>query len=214
LPPDYAREADSALDGRCRHLNPAEVFMIEQYLSRHPLVARRGAWCLVPLLIACSDSPDTFALEARARDSSPARSIVGPGGDLQGVQALVDEFEAAFVAKDAVAYGAAYAVDADFVNPIGVLTSGRAALVALHTFAFSGPFAGASFTAELHHVQFLTGTIALADVYTTLWGGAGTPPPWAVVSPDGKVRARSRWLVEKRNGEWEILVAYHRGWGH
>jgi uncharacterized protein (TIGR02246 family) len=189
--------------------------MIEQYLSRRPFVTRHGAWSLVLLLIACGESPETVAPEARARDSAPAMSIVGSGGgDLRGVQALVDEFEAAFVAKDAVAYGAAYAVDADFVNPIGVLTAGRAALVALHAFAFSSFFAGASFTAELHHVQFLTGTIALADVHTTLWGGAGTPPPWAVVSPDGKVRARTRWLIVKRNGAWEILVSYHRGWGH
>ena len=166
------------------------------------------------LLVACSDEQEPVAAK-RSSDTAAAMSIVAPaGGDIQGVQALVAEFEAAFVAKDAVAYGAAYAVDADFVNPIGVLTAGRAALIALHAFAFSGPFAGASFTAELHHVQFLTGTIALADVYTTLWGGAGTPPPWAVVSPDGKVRARARWLVEKRNGEWEILVSYHRGWGH
>ena len=101
--------------------------MIEQYLSRRPFVTRHGAWSLVLLLIACGESSETVAPEARPRDSAPAMSIVGSGGgDLRGVQALVDEFEAAFVAKDAVAYGAAYAVDADFVNPIGVLTAGRA----------------------------------------------------------------------------------------
>jgi uncharacterized protein (TIGR02246 family) len=188
--------------------------MNKRYLGTHALAARRGACSLALLLIACGQSPDAMAPDTPLR-AGPTMSVAGPpGGDMKGVLALVDEFEAAFVAHDAVAYGAAYAVDADFVNPIGVLISGRAALVALHALAFSGPFAGVSFSAELHDVEFLTGTIALADVYTTLWDFAGTPPPFAVVSPDGKVRARTRWLAEKRNGEWEILASYHRGWGH
>lgn len=169
---------------------------------------------LIPALPACNDTGDAIAPDGRVVETA-SMSLAGPaGGDIRGIQALAHAFETAFTANDAVAYGAAYAINADFVNPIGVLTAGRAALVAVHAAAFAGGFAGATLTAELREVQFLTGTIALADVYTTLFAPAGTPPPWAVVSPDGKVRARARWLVEKHQGEWRILSSYHRGWGH
>ena len=170
-----------------------------------------GRLSLLLIVLACSGS-DTVAPARADSDAAPSLAAVAGGGDIRGIEQLVEKFEAAFNAKDAVAYGSQYAEDADFVNPVGVVNAGRAAITTLHAFAFVRGFAPATLTAELRNVEFLTGTIALVDVFTTLRNAAGPHPPFAVVSPDGAVRARARWLAEKRRGEWTILLSYHRGW--
>lgn len=155
---------------------------------------------LIPSLLACDDAANAIAPDGRGAESA-AMSMAGPaGGDIRGVQTLVHAFEAAFTANDAVAYGSAYAVDADFVNPIGVLTAGQAALVALHAAAFVEGFAGATITAELRDVQFLTGTIALADVYTTLFAPAGAASGWFSRStPGGRVSLQKRRIWSRNS---------------
>ena len=172
----------------------------------------RGTLSMLLLFAFACRGPDAVEPDRRASHSEASRALATTGGDLRGIEQLVKEFEAAFSAKDAAAYGDAYAENADFVNPVGVVTTSRAALVTLHAMLFAGPLAPATFTAELRDVEFLTGTSAVVDVFTTLSGVAGPPPPFTVVSPDGAVRSRTRWVVEKRGGEWEIVIAYHRGW--
>ena len=169
-----------------------------------------GRLSLLLIAIACSGS-DTVAPARADSDAAPPLAAVASGGDIRGIEQLVERFEAAFNAKNAESYGLLYAEEADFETPNGLVFEGRAAIIARHAFLMAGPFGPATITAELHDVQFLTGTIAIVDVFTTLTGLAGPPAPGAVVSPDGAVRSRSRWVAEKRRGEWTILIAYHRG---
>ena len=169
-----------------------------------------GRLSLLLILIACTGS-DTVAPARADGDAAPSLAAVASGGDIGGVEQLVEKFEALFNTKNAESYASLYAEDADFETPTGVVFEGRAMIVARHAFLFAGPFVPATITAELRDVEFLTGTIAIVDVFTTLTGLAGPPPPGAVVSPDGAVRSRARWLAEKRRGEWTILISYHRG---
>jgi uncharacterized protein (TIGR02246 family) len=169
-----------------------------------------GRLSLLLIVIACSGS-DSVAPARADSNAAPSLAVAATGGDIGGIEQLVERFEAAFNAKNAEVYGTLYAEEADFETPTGVVFEGRAMIVARHAFLMAGPFATATITAELHDVQFLTGTIAIVDVFTTLTGLAGPPVPGAVVSPDGAVRSRSRWVAEKRRGEWTILIAYHRG---
>ena len=161
--------------------------------------------------VACSGS-DTIAPGQTDRDLPPAMSSSVSGGDIRGIEQLVAQFEAGFASKNGATYASVYAEDADFVNPIGVVTAGRSEIAARHAVAFAAGFGPATLTADLRDVQFLTGTIALIDVFTTLTNTVGPHPPFTVVSPDGAVRARTRWLAQKRGGKWEILLSYHRGW--
>ena len=170
-----------------------------------------GRLSLLLAAVACSGS-DTSAPTPPDRDVLPAMSAGVSGGDIRGIEQLVEKFEAGFASKNGVTYASVYAEDADFVNPIGIVTAGRGAIATLHAGAFAAGFGPATLTAELRNVQFLTGTTALVDIFTTLSNTAGPHPPFAVVSPDGAVRARARFLAQKRGREWEILLAYHRGW--
>ena len=178
----------------------------------HGISARTigGTLSLLLIAMACRGS-ETAAPDRAASDAAPALAAVASGGDIRGVEQLVERFEAAFNAKNAESYGLLYAEEADFEAPNGLVFEGRAAIIARHAFLMAGPFGPATIAAELRDVQFLTGTIAIVDVFTTLTGLAGPPPPGAVLGPDGAVRSRSRWVAEKRRGEWTILIAYHRG---
>ncbi|MEX2283820.1 MAG: SgcJ/EcaC family oxidoreductase [Gemmatimonadota bacterium] len=183
--------------------------MLQQRIAMSLRATRAQCGQLLLLLsaLACSGA-DSIAGSDDNR--VPVQSAaVASGGDYQGIEQLVQAFEAAFAAKDAVAYGNVYAENADFVNPVGVIVTGRAEITARHALAFAAGFAPATLTAELRDVQFLTGTIAIVDVFTTLRNAAGPHPPFAVVSPDGAVCARARWLAQKSNGKWEILLSKH-----
>ena len=65
-------------------------------------------------------------------------------------------------------------------------------------FLFNGPFAGSTLTLVVRDIQFLTGTIAIVYLDTSLTGYAFLPP--GLPSSGGVQRNRSTWVVEKRGG--------------
>jgi uncharacterized protein (TIGR02246 family) len=154
---------------------------------------------LVLMTTACNDAPDPVASFPIQADRIGLNAI-----PTDGILDLVSGREAAWAAKDPAAYAAAFAADLQFINPAGVLFSGRDAFRALHVGLFNGPFAGSTLTLQVRDVQFLTGTIAIVYLNLSITGYAfappGTNPP-----ADGVLRARVTWVVEKQSGEWQIV---------
>jgi uncharacterized protein (TIGR02246 family) len=116
---------------------------------------------------------------------------------------IVSALTAAWAAKDAAAYAAPYADDLQFINPLGAVILGRDAFRALHVSLFNGPFDGSTLTLVVRDIQFLTGTIAIVYLDTSLTGYAFLPP--GLPSSGGVQRNRATWVVEKRGGEWQIV---------
>jgi uncharacterized protein (TIGR02246 family) len=113
---------------------------------------------------------------------------------------------------DAQAFAAVYAQDADFVNPLGAVVPGRAAIQAAHTLLFGSLFAGSRQTWEIRRLVPVTGHFVLVDLNVALADFQATPPG-LLVSPDGIVRTRTRLTVARGSeGAWEIqsqqLTAY------
>lgn len=125
--------------------------------------------------------------------------------DRQGIEALKSAWDAAWAAKDATAYAANYTVDAEIVNPVGGVLSGREAIRAAHAFLFSGPFAGSTSTSEVRRMMFLTETNAIVDLDVVLTGYRAVPPGLRETEP-GVVRTRVKWVAVKRAANWEILT--------
>ena len=151
---------------------------------------------------ACSNQTETTAPagdrpgEASMRTSSISIST-------SPITDIVSAVTAAWTAKDAAAYAASYAEDAQVIGPTGALLLGRDAIRIQHAFLFSGPFAGSTQTIEVRDVQFLTGTIAIVYQDVSLTGYVSLPP--GLPSSGGVVRTRVTWVVEKRGGNWEIV---------
>lgn len=155
------------------------------------------------LLLACGEGP--ASVTAARIPANPQPTIGVSDNQIDGIGALVAANSAAWAAKDAAAFAATYAVDAEFINPVGGTLSGRAAIQAQHVFLFAGPFAPSTSVNAIRRVVFLTGTIAIVDIDVTLTGFAGLPPGLRATEP-GVVRSRARWVVEKRGGDWLIVA--------
>jgi uncharacterized protein (TIGR02246 family) len=168
---------------------------------RNPTTATLLALALTVLVAACSDGSDTVGPTGIA--AAPQSSTQSVRGDASAISDLVATATAAWAAKDAAAYAAIYAEDLEFVNPLGVRSSGRQAFEATHVFLFGGPFAGSTQSIDVVDVNFLTGTIATVLQDVTLTGYAFLPP--GLPSSNGVVRTSVTWVVVKRQGEWQIM---------
>jgi uncharacterized protein (TIGR02246 family) len=182
--------------------------MKEISAMRQPFLSTlRASLAAVPAILlvvstACNDESD--AIGPRVADQlQPA-----PQADLGAIPTdpildIINAATAAWTAKDATAYAALYAIDLQFIGPLGAVTFGRDAFRAQHVFLFSGPFAGSTQTIAVRDIQFLTGTTAIVYQDVSLTGYAFLPP--GLPSSGGVVRTRVTWVVEKQDGEWQIV---------
>jgi uncharacterized protein (TIGR02246 family) len=154
----------------------------------------------VLLMLGCTEANETMA---PSRLAAVAQANLSPYGAIDDLTAIVDAVTAAWTAKDAAAYAAPYAPDVQVVSPLGGLLNGRAGFAAQHVFLFNGPFAGSTQTITIRDIVFLTGTVALVLQDVSLTGYAFLPP--GLPSSGGVVRNRVAWVVQKRDGNWEIV---------
>ncbi|HLT11481.1 MAG TPA: SgcJ/EcaC family oxidoreductase [Micromonosporaceae bacterium] len=124
----------------------------------------------------------------------------------QAVQRLVDAAAAAWAAKDADAFAAVYAPDSRFYDPIGNVSTGRAAIAGYHSALFAGPFASSMETQEIKEVRLLTDAIAIVHLIAELTGVASEDlPPGLSHTVPGVVRTTKTWVVLKQGSGWEIV---------
>jgi uncharacterized protein (TIGR02246 family) len=158
---------------------------------------------LTVLVAACNEAPPT-ALFTDAAGISEARMLSNPPGQLAEIAALESDWEAAWEAKDAAAFAANYAEDAEFINPSGGILSGRDAIRTQHALLFQGPFAASTLTVDVRRIKFLTGTTAIVHLDMTFTGFAGLPGGLRPTEP-GVLRGRLTWVVKKHGGKWQIV---------
>ena len=173
----------------------------------HPTTVRAAGFAATAILLlvaptACTEKSDaTSPIAAPQAQASQARLS---GIPTDGILDVVAGRIAAWAAKDAAAYASAYALDVRLINPAGALISGRDAFRATHVFLFNGPFAGSTLALAVRDIRFLTGTVAIVYLDLSITGYAFIPPGVSAPS-DGVLRARVTWVVEKREGEWQIV---------
>jgi uncharacterized protein (TIGR02246 family) len=176
---------------------------------------RIGSWILVGacgiLLAACQPSPVEGPATGSAispPDQVGAQLPVVPPAAARDIHALLQSWRASWNAGDGVAYGLHYSVDADFVNPLGAVLTGRTAIANTHVFLFNpnnGPFRGSTTDFVVRRMIALSGTLTLVDVTVTLTGYAGIPPGLVEWAP-GAVVTRHHMVVQRKGDGWEIMA--------
>ena len=179
----------------------------------------RSILCVVSalglLLSACDTTP--ISVPAAGSATAPSEGIAMQASTLppaagEGIHALVDSWTAAWNAADGIAYGRHYAADADFVNPLGAVLSGSAAIGATHAFLLDpviGPFRGTTTSSVVRRMVALTGSVVLVDLTTTVTGFANTPPfppPGLVQWEPGVVKTRHHLVVARNGAGWHIIA--------
>jgi uncharacterized protein (TIGR02246 family) len=170
------------------------------------LAIRRSVLLFAVLAAACTDNTTHTTLpSAETAEVSQAKMGTNPPGQVREIEALLSSWKAAWDANDAAAFAAHYAEDADFINPLGGILSGRDAIRTQHVILFSGPFRGSVQGQQLRRLVFLTGTTAIVDLDLRLTGFVGLPPGLPQFEP-GVVFTRGRLVVLKHRGSWEIAA--------
>jgi uncharacterized protein (TIGR02246 family) len=181
----------------------------QPFASVSTLVAMATAALLVT---ACDGSgahgstPTDAALGPPA--SSAAQLAVAPPAMTRGIDELFTSWAAAWNAGDGMAFGDYYSTDADFVNPLGAVFSGRAAIRGIHVALFhpvTGPFRGSTVSFAVRRVVPITGTMAIVDATVTVTGFAGTPPGLVQWAP-GVLKTRHHSIVARHLDGWEIIA--------
>jgi uncharacterized protein (TIGR02246 family) len=180
-------------------------------MSHAPSAGRHG-WPVLALLTAvivagCDGSPTATQHHTAlaAPDAVAARMGTVPPAMEREIQSLLQTWQAAWASMDGNAYGANYAEDAEFINPLGGVLSGRQAIAAQHVFLFNGPFAGSVQNVQVRRIAPLTGTLAIVDMDNLLTGYAALPPGLGETAP-GELATRMRLVVGKTGSRWEILA--------
>lgn len=116
---------------------------------------------------------------------------------------LFRRFMQAWTDNDAVAFGACFTLDADYVSYDGTRASGRQALQDNHDRLFRGVLAGSALVGELESVRYVTEDVAV------LHGTASVLMPWRSQLPRRRLSRQTLTLVRTRQG-WRIS-ALHNG---
>jgi uncharacterized protein (TIGR02246 family) len=164
------------------------------------------------LMTACDDSGTYGPTDSHASLTSPPSSPATSAGVPPAMNRAIDELFASWAntwnAGDGMAFGGFYSENADFVNPLGMVASGRQAITGVHIALFdpvSGPFRGSSVSYAVRRIVPITGTVALVDATVTVTGFAGLPPGLVQWAP-GVLKTRHHTVVARNGGGWEKIA--------
>jgi uncharacterized protein (TIGR02246 family) len=135
--------------------------------------------------------------------TSAQRSRAAKDDEISAASRLARTFASTWNRRDGLGYGEAYWPDAELVDPSGQVWNGRKAIVQTHLDLWAGPAKGTHMVAQVRRVRMLSPTLFVVDIDTSATGFS-PPPPGA---PGGVVQTRLKHVVQKRSGQWKILVS-------
>jgi len=168
--------------------------------------------CLALILAGAACAPHCPPPNA---PTSPARAPAAPtlarmpsapsAVDDPALQALIAQQTETWNRHDAAAWIAPFEPDAEFVNILGMLLSGREQIQQRHAELFQGIFAHSQVAITLRKVTRLGAEAALLDTVYELRGYDRLPPGVRPSDADGTLRTRMRYVVMHRGDEWRIV---------
>ncbi len=184
-------------------------------MSGQPRTTLMAAAAALLLLSACDGravAGPTPESPLAPGDAVTAQVAVVPPAAAAGIHALLDSWTAAWNAGDGTAYGNHYSVDADVVNPLGAVLTGRDVIGATHVVLFDpaiGPFRGTTSSSVVRRMVAVTGGLVIVDLTTTVTGlptDPPLPPPTLVQWAPGVVKTRMKMVVGRVDGDWRFLA--------
>src|ERR1043165_1352876 len=156
---------------------------------------QRAAGLLVALL------PLLASMAAVAQSDPPV-----PNEASQAAQAMVSRFVDSWNSADGTAYGANYWPEAELVDPSGVISRGKAAIVQEHVDLWAGIFKGSRIQGKVRRIRMLGPTFMMVDFDAEL-SGIRQLPPGSPADAAGVLHNHLKHIMERRHGIWKVLAA-------
>jgi uncharacterized protein (TIGR02246 family) len=126
--------------------------------------------------------------------------------DEQHCQRMLEAQERAWNAGDGSAWSADFSEDADFVNILGQLFEGRAAIAERHRQVLAGPFSGSQCVIKVRRIGALTANVLVIETVHEVRGFPALPPGVRATSV-GLLQTRMKYLAVRRNDRWQFVAA-------
>lgn len=128
--------------------------------------------------------------------------------DEDSIRSILDSEITTWNQGDADGYSSHFAEDGTFTNVRGMFFTGRQAYRDRHEVIFKGPMHGTKLQIEVVSLRFLAPDVAICESLTWVSDFNGGAPPNLSLDTKGRLRTRLLEVLEKRRGEWQIVV-YH-----
>jgi len=142
--------------------------------------------------------------------SAPAQADA-PKGDTHAqdevaLRKLVANQAEAWNRHDAAAWSKDFALDADFVNIVGTVLSGKQEIQERHALIFEKLFKLSQTRVTVRHIVFPSPDVAIVDMAHEVTGYTALPPGVQATSP-GVLRTLMKFVLTRtRDGDWKILA--------
>jgi uncharacterized protein (TIGR02246 family) len=144
--------------------------------------------------------------------SGMAGALEGHAQDEAALRALVDRQAEAWNRSDAAAWSKDFAPDADFVNIVGMVFSGRAEIEKRHAFIFAGVFKGSRARVTFRKLSFPRPDVALLETEHEVTR-FGVLPPGIQPTEPGVLRTRMKYVLIREQAGWQIIAAQNTAVG-
>jgi uncharacterized protein (TIGR02246 family) len=159
---------------------------------------RLGA-LLLNLALAGSLSGESFA-------QTPAPTASSAASAESQVQRILTKQQIAWNIGDSASWGSAFAEDADFININGQVFHGREAIRQLHATTFAGQFKGSHTRITMRQFRQITPDVVLVEALHEVTNFKSLPP--GINPTEGAIlKARSKYVLIKRDDLWQIIAA-------
>lgn len=128
--------------------------------------------------------------------------------DEDAIRRILDDEITTWNQGDTDGFSKHFAADGTFTNVMGMFFSGRQAFRDRHEIIFKGPFRDTKLQLQVVSLRFLTTDVAVCETLTWVSGFKSGAPPGLHLDTRGRLRTRLLQVMQKRNGEWQIVV-YH-----
>lgn len=137
-------------------------------------------------------------------------AVAGPGAkpgkpaEEAAIGALLQAQVEAWNRGDAAAWSKVFVPDADFVNIVGMVFSGRKEIEERHAAIFATMFKGTRTAVTVRRVVFLSPRLAIVDSEHVVTGFEKLPPTMHPV--DGALRTRMKYVLRKGAQGWQVVA--------
>lgn len=143
----------------------------------------------------------SFCLAAPAQ----AQAARGQSRDETSLRKLVAEQTEAWNRHDAAAWSKDFAPDAEFINIVGTVFSGREEIQKRHAAVFASVFKDSRSEVTVRKIVLVAPNVAVVDTEHVVTGYTGLPPGVQATEP-GVLRTRMRYVLKQVGGKWLIVA--------